>query len=278
MTDPATSLAMRQMRAHLGAPVVLVAQVGVALLLGLSGPFGTLEGMAAALRFPYWAGIVFGTYALGTAIAVLVTDRLDRGSRWPLTLRALRAGAVIGLAVLAFLALWNLLFFGPGGMLAPFRPSVLGGTMLVSVLIMGLRALWPAPAATPLSGAHGTPPLMRRLPLQKRGALVALTATDHYVEVITTKGRDLILMRLADAIAEAAPVRGLQVHRSHWVALDRVRGVQRRGDGAILEMDTGNTSEGNTSEGTAGEGLAIPVSRRHMAAIRDAGLLPAKPG
>ncbi len=267
MTDPQTSLAMREVRAHLCAPVVLAVQAGVALVLGLSGPFGTLDGMSAALRFPYWAGIVFGTYALGTAIAVLGIDRLDQGSRLPVTLRVLRAGGLVGMGALAFLAAWSLPFFGLSGLAVPLQATVLPGVLTVSVLIMGLRALWPTPPAVPSQ----PPPLLRRLPLEKRGALVALTATDHYVEVITDRGRELVLMRLADAMAEAAPVPGLQVHRSHWVALDRVRAVQRRGDGAVLELDAGKVGEG-------GEGLAIPVSRRHMGAIRDAGLMPAKPG
>ena len=98
-----------------------------------------------------------------------------------------------------------------------------------------------------------------RLPLAKRGPLVSLSVEDHYVRIRTRQGEEMVLMRLADAVRETRGVVGLQVHRSHWVALDQVRGAARRGDGAVLTMSTGPD---------------IPVSRANVAAIRDAGLLP----
>ena len=260
METPQPPSAMRELRQHLSAPFVLAVQAGVALVLGLSGPFGTFESLALGLRLPYWAGVVFGTYALGAAITLLVVDRLDR-ARAHVVLRVLRGGALVGLAVAGFLALWNLPFFGWQGLSAQVAGTSLLGAFVVSWVVLGLRAMLFGPSGPlgPSPENNAAPAILQRLPLEKRGALVALSATDHYVEVITDRGSDLVLMRLADAIAETAPARGLQVHRSHWVALDRVQGARRRGDGALLDM---------------GAGLEIPVSRRHMGAIRAAGLLP----
>lgn len=260
MTDKRSSFARRELRAHLGAPVVLATQAGIGFLLGISGPFGTFEGLAALPRLAYWMGIVFGTYAIGSAVTLLVIDRLDSGSRWPVALKVFRGGVIIGFGVVGFLWLWNLPFFGWRG---PFDQVLVAGLLAsfgVSWLVLGLREVWPDPSASPETRA---PALLQRLPVEKRGALVALSATDHYVEVITENGRELVLMRLADAIAETAPIRGMQVHRSHWIALEQVRGVERRGEGALLYM---------------GKGLEIPVSRRHMSTIRAAGLLPQKQG
>lgn len=48
---------------------------------------------------------------------------------------------------------------------------------------------------------------------------------DHYGEVTTSEGAELPLMRLSDAIIEAAPVAGLQIHRSHRGTPDPVRAV-----------------------------------------------------
>ena len=260
MTDRPSSFALRELQAHLGAPFVLATQAGIALVLGLSGPFGSFESLSPLPRLVYWTGIVFGTYGLGSALTLLILDPLDARSRLPLMLQILRGGVILGLAVLVFLWLWSLPFFraqdGPGhlagaGGLAAF---------VVSWTVLSLRVFYPQPA---VDGATDQPALLKRLPLDKRGALVALTATDHYVEVVTDKGRELVLMRLADAIAETAPVRGMQVHRSHWVALAQVESAERRGDGARLEMRTG---------------MEIPVSRRHMPSIRAAGLLPQKQG
>ena len=260
METPQPPSALRELRQHLGAPFVLTAQAGVALVLGLSGPFGTFESLGLGLRLPYWVGVVFGTYALGAAIALLLVDRLDR-DRAPLAWRVLRGGALIGAAVAAFLMLWNLPFFGWRDFTAQVAGRSLVGAFVVSWVVLGLRAMLFGPSGPlgPSPQNNAAPPILQRLPLEKRGALVALSATDHYVEVVTDRGRELVLMRLADAIKEAAPARGLQVHRSHWVALDRVQGARRRGDGALLDM---------------GAGLEIPVSRRHMGAIRAAGLLP----
>nr|WP_301270752.1 MULTISPECIES: LytTR family DNA-binding domain-containing protein [unclassified Roseobacter] len=102
-------------------------------------------------------------------------------------------------------------------------------------------------------------PLLDRLPLEKRGPLVALSVEDHYVRVRTTKGEEMVLMRLTDAIREVGATAGLQVHRSHWVALDAVRSARREGDRAILTMSHGGD---------------IPVSRSRLADAKSARLLP----
>ena len=260
MGTPHPPSALRELRQHLTAPFVLAVQAGVALVLGLSGPFGTFESLGLGLRLPYWAGVVFGTYALGATITALLIDRLDR-DRAHVVLRVLRGGALIGMAAGIFLALWNLPFFGWQGFRAQVAGSSLVGAFVVSWVVLGLRAMLFGPSGPlgPSPQNPAAPAILQRLPLEKRGELVALSATDHYVEVVTDRGGELVLMRLADAITETAPARGLQVHRSHWVALDKVRGARRRGDGALLDM---------------GAGLEIPVSRRHIGAIRAAGLLP----
>lgn len=105
----------------------------------------------------------------------------------------------------------------------------------------------------------GPPTLLDRLPLDKRAPLVALSVEDHYVRIRTTKGEEMILMRLADAIRETAATPGLQVHRSHWVAFDQVVAVRRKGDCALLKMS---------------HGPDVPVSRANLPKLREAGLLP----
>jgi DNA-binding LytR/AlgR family response regulator len=57
---------------------------------------------------------------------------------------------------------------------------------------------------------------------------------DHYVEVHTAAGSELLLLRFRDALREVEDVDGLQVHRSHWVARNAVVGVERRGGGRIV--------------------------------------------
>jgi hypothetical protein len=257
-------VALREMRGHLAAPFTLAAQAGVALILGLSGPFGTYEAMPLLPRLAYWAAVTFGSYAVGTALTALVVDRLDRRGA-PAWWRILRGGVVVGAGVAAFLVLLGLFAFGwrGPGLLLP------GGTLVavlaVSWVVIGLRAPWLAGLPTPAAPAppEGPPAILRRLPVERRGSLLALSAEDHYTAVVTTAGRSLILMRLADAIAETAGTPGLRVHRGHWVALAAVRAAKARGDGAVLTLTNGD---------------AVPVARGRMAAARAADLLPAKGG
>lgn len=111
----------------------------------------------------------------------------------------------------------------------------------------------------PVTAQPPVVPLLERLPLDKRGDLVALSVEDHYVRIKTTIGTEMILMRLSDAIRETGDTRGDQVHRSHWVSYDQVASARREGDRAILTLKDG------------GE---IPVSRANLPKIREAGLLP----
>lgn len=77
-------------------------------------------------------------------------------------------------------------------------------------------------------------------------------------EVTTEKGKALVLMRLSDAIRETPPTPGLQIHRSHWVAVDAVARTVRTGDKLLVELK---------------DGRRLPVSRSYTRDVRDAGLV-----
>ena len=84
-----------------------------------------------------------------------------------------------------------------------------------------------------------------------------MSMQDHYVEVVTTRGRELVLMRMADAAA-AMGTAGIRIHRSHWVARDHVAASRREGAGAVVV--TSDEAE-------------LPVSRSYVAGLKEAGLL-----
>ena len=228
-------------------PARLVAFAGAALILTVMAPFGTDEAMRALPRFGYWAVVVFASYSIGYGANTIASGGLVR--------RIGLAGALTSLGVVPLVFALNGLALGhwPAGAGA----LVLAGNIcLISCVLAGIFQVATAGAETP---AAAPPDLLDRLPLAKRGPLVSLSVEDHYVRIRTRQGEEMVLMRLADAVRETRGVVGLQVHRSHWVALDQVRGAARRGDGAVLTMSTGPD---------------IPVSRANVAAIRDAGLLP----
>lgn len=101
------------------------------------------------------------------------------------------------------------------------------------------------------------PALYDRLPVHLRSAdIYALTSEDHYVRIITSRGDELVLMRLSDAIREAAPLQGLQTHRSWWVAEAGIEEVQK--SGAKMSILLKNSAE-------------AAVSRSGAKSVRDAG-------
>lgn len=251
-------LALRKLREEFAHPVTLAALAGVAVVVGISGPFGTMNTFALLPRMAYWAAVVPLTYAAGFLGTHLVKPHLPARPR---ALRiALAAGAAAG-AVAAVLAGLNA---GLGLNLGGPRDWALGfaAVYIICLVIETVATVLHSHAVQPNGGVQ-TPALLARLPLDKRGALLAITAEDHYITVITTKGREMLLMRLADAMGEAAPVAGLQIHRSHWVALGAVASVVRSGDAA---------------EALLINGTRLPIARARMAAARAAGLLPKKGG
>ena len=76
---------------------------------------------------------------------------------------------------------------------------------------------------------------------------------DHYTEVVTSRGKELVLLRFSDALNETAPVAGQRIHRSHWVADGHIANL-KRANGRLLVVTK------------AGEEL--PVSRPNEAEIR----------
>ncbi len=96
--------------------------------------------------------------------------------------------------------------------------------------------------------------LLAKLPIDKRGQILALSAEKHYVRVITDRGEDLVLMRFADAVALCGKLGGLQVHRSHWVRRAAIREVRKRDGGGELHLVTGHR---------------LPVSRSYTGTLKD---------
>lgn len=264
MIDVQPSSTLRKLRDHLGHPSVLLIMAGVALVLGLSGPFDTYSAMRPGPRLIYWSLLVVATYATGYASSLVMSGYLDHQalSRW---VRTGIIGFVAGISVSFVLGAINLLALKDAQIPAVWLDTLVPAMVIALVVTALIEAVQPTSPGVEntgpenAGGAPRSPALLERLTLDKRGALVSLSVSDHYVDVVTTKGREMLLVRLGDAIRETAPTAGLQVHRSHWVALDQVANVRRCAETAQVTTSTGGT---------------IPVSRKYMNAVREAGLLP----
>ncbi|WP_439600644.1 LytTR family DNA-binding domain-containing protein [Devosia sp.] len=252
--------ALREIRAHLTDRRVLGAMLVIVLLLGLIGPFGTLDSMSLVQRLAYWAAIVVCSYGLAYAVARLVSRSFGLGQRirssWA---RVLVFGAIAGAPVTIAVCAVDLVALGrlPNELPVLYLQCTLIGLCVMAMLEIvdaSLRqaAAQPPPVATP----PGPPAIVERLPPPQRGRLVSLSVADHYVEVVTERGKGLVLIRLGDAIGETTGVTGLQIHRSHWVALSAVRRLVRLEGKPMLELT---------------DGRRLPVSRSYIEAVREAG-------
>jgi DNA-binding LytR/AlgR family response regulator len=97
-------------------------------------------------------------------------------------------------------------------------------------------------AAASQPETHERPALFKRLKTYQAAAnILALRAQDHYVEVITEQGSELCLVRLNDAISEAAPTIGVQIHRSHWVAISAIKKLETKGSDKFVCMTDGTS-------------------------------------
>ncbi|MDF3412962.1 LytTR family transcriptional regulator [Sulfitobacter sp. M57] len=232
--------------------MIPVAIWGMATLIcAVAGPFGTLEALGLWARTAYWAVVIgvsvgFSTLlsrmTFGTALRYLIS--------WSLF--------VVGLGSLV----WgiNAVVF-PGWQDAVSLFQLLVYVAVVSVLVHGVFFLIdlarPVPVETAGMEIDPQTRFLRRLPLAERGPLVRIEAQDHYLKVVTDRGSTLILLRLSEAVEELANVAGLQVHRSHWVALEAVTAHRREKGRDLLVLS---------------DGAEVPVSRSNRAAAQEAGL------
>ncbi len=236
--------ALREMERY---RVPLLVWLTLSVVAGIAGPFGTSGAVAAPVLFAYWTGVV-GVSILLSLIAFRYAEGFGRTGAvliWVLFVLGL-SGVLHAINSAAFPS-W-------GGVVdwATLTGNVAVVTAAVKLVIWGIGT----PAATGLAEPARPDPFMARVPIGVRGPLVRIEAQDHYLNVVTTRGEALILMRLSDAIAELSG-RGLQVHRSHWVALDAVKAHRRdKGRDLLVMSDT----------------REVPVSRSFRAAAQDAAL------
>ena len=235
--------------------------MAVGLFLALSGAFGTIE-LALWRRLAYWLVLMTAGTFIGGAIARLFFPRDDPpGPARRLWLNGLLASLAMSVPFTGVVWLGSRLILG-GDMPLSRLPWLFLPVFMVALVMTALNTLVERQrTALALAAAAPAPPkpvkFLERLPLRLRGAeLWAVEAEDHYLRLHTSRGQDLILLRLADAVAELDGLEGAQVHRSWWVARAALTAV-RRGDGrATLTLP---------------DGAQVPVSRTYAKALREAG-------
>ncbi|MEJ0067202.1 MAG: LytTR family DNA-binding domain-containing protein [Caulobacteraceae bacterium] len=234
---------------------VVAVCMAVALVIGISGAAHDLED---AVRWCVDSAI---GAAVGLAVARWwVPKSWFHEKLWAAALViAVAVAAPLTLAILGWIVLVRHVPLSLS-LVGSVLPSAFGSTLVMTALAFMVRRQPTQTHAAPPSadGSSAPPPkFLGRLPEKLQGAeLFAVEAQDHYLRLHTSLGQDLILLRLADAIAELEGLEGAQTHRSWWVAKAAVASVER-GDGrATLTLK---------------DGAEVPVSRGFSRPLREAG-------
>ena len=276
MKRPFLQSTLRELHLVLKAPRLWATFAAVVLIFWVTGPYGTAERLAIVPRLGFWLVLHALTWAIAIVSAVfangILHDRVASGFV-RMMIGAAVASIPIGLVTTAIGSVTFSVAPTPAGVLTDIATGLLLSLSFCALTWMTmnkeaaseLNDTDTSAATADARGGHqafveptvhkntGQVPLLLRLKHANRGAPLHLTVSDHYTEVTTTAGRELILLRFADALGELGPVQGMQVHRSHWVADAHV---------VRLVRDSGRTTI------QLGDGTEVPVSRTHAAAVR----------
>lgn len=259
---------LRELQVAWRSPRLWATFVTVVLIFAITGPYGTLARLMLGPRFGYW--LVLQAMAWSTAIVFsIAAEILLRGHMAGMFARMMIGSIVAALPIGFGISVVNFAFFGTMPSVADSLHQSLGAIPLcalfciLSYLTMHRQVAVAGPdltetKTTPIAASEirlqtPQPPILSRLKPENRRALVRLTVRDHYTEVVTTRGRELVLLRFGDALTEIGDIDGIRVHRSHWVAADHV---------ARLKRDNGKLFV------IARDGAAVPVSRSYVEAVR----------
>jgi DNA-binding LytR/AlgR family response regulator len=238
----------------------------VVLLFAVMGPYGSSERLAFLPRLAYWLLLHAGAWLFALTFAVVADVALR--SRLDYMFLRMLAGSLLAAFPIGLVngALeWS--WFGTPLTWADYiqqLPTILPLSAIfcaISYLAMsGDSMSSPSPDPEPVADAGQAPvserpsiPLLDRLNPENRGPLMHISVEDHYSRVSTARGSELILLRFADAIRETGTTKGLQVHRSHWVALDFVSGFRAANGKLTLALK---------------DGTEVPVSRTYNEDVR----------
>jgi len=224
-----------------------------AVFLAFSGAFGSGDA-SLARRLAYWGSVMLLGWIWGSAVAALF--RFGFGERRHVWARVIGASVTMALPFSLVVALFSRWLFGAD--LGPEdAPALLAAVTLVALIMTSVNVLTEQQLTTTTAAelTAAPPRFLERLPLKLRGAEVwAVEAEDHYLRLHTSRGQDLILMRLSDAVAELEGIEGAQVHRSWWVARAAIADARRADGRATLTLK---------------DGSEVPVSRTYARLLRE---------
>jgi hypothetical protein len=251
---------LRSLPYHL-SPVLLLAVV-----MGVTGPFGTYGSMGLGVRLLYFT--IIGVLSwLQVVLLAAWFGRIEPIDRWPVAGRMTLVGLLAAVpSTLEVVAVHSWLAWPIPWTAAPYIFPENAFLSVVIAVVIGLfveqrlhaRADAERARVAELPQAGPGPDFFRRIPPALGRDLLALEMEDHYLRIHTALGSDLILLRLRDALGELGPKRGRQVHRSWWVADGAVASTERNAARPLLVLRNG---------------LKVPVSKSFRGQAKEMGWL-----
>jgi hypothetical protein len=244
--------------------------LGLGIVMGVTGPFGSYGWTGIGVRLVYFTvtGVLIWLQVLGFAA---LFSNIEAIERWSIIARMVLAGAVAAIPGTFEIIVLHTWLVRPTPLTAALEiyPQVAFLTVVISVLVgMFIQQRLHAEADTervrvaaiPASDtpSSAVPDFFRRVPPALGRDLLALEMEDHYLRIHTVLGSDLILLRLRDALTELGPASGRQVHRSWWVAEGAIASVERDPRRPVLVLRNG---------------LRVPVSKTYRDPVKQAGWL-----
>jgi hypothetical protein len=222
---------------------------GLVILALLADPFTAISEFPTLQKVITWCLLVGG----GAVLAILfrgclrlIPRDISQGQETVLV------SALLGMLYAPLIYLW-LASLGMPPNPVYTTTLVVASALMVSSLRQAITETSPAPVPR-------RDRFYDRLPNVGDAHVIRLSSADHHVMVRLSDGQSLRLrMRLRDAVAEMDETRGFCVHRSHWVALRDIKGVQISGARERVVLYSGDT---------------LPVGPKYRPNLVNAGFLP----
>ena len=227
---------------------------GVLMLLVMIGPFGTYSDLSLSKRIVFWSVILSGV-GVFMHIGMVAAMTAHQLSKWPQIAQIALGSAAASAPGAALVVFVNDVYRDPGA-------GDVFWLITIQVFFIGLaigcaeymdwgakkQAMDPAPERPKAR-------ILDRLSPGNRGEVISLSMQDHYVEVTTSRGREMVLLRFGDALSEVEGVDGVRIHRSHWAAKASMAGLSQSRGRTFLDL---------------ADGRQLPVSATYAGDVEDA--------
>jgi len=241
-----------------------IAWVLISVLLAIIAPYGNQIRYDFLSRLAYWGGVNALAILLAVAVRHVIQRRLRSNSLGVLMATAIVQTAIIGPTI--WVVNVHVLGFSTGAL--DWLAEICLITLIVCICVgliryevQKLRSFAEAESGT-LAVMQAVPKyrpaFLDRIEPRLGGAVLRVSADDHYLHVVTTEGQGRVLMRFRDAMDDLAEVPGFRIHRSHWVAETELVKVRPEGRRFLATLASGET---------------LPVSTAYIDDLRRAGLV-----